>query len=353
MNYKQPVEDIQAQIKANLEQTFRVELEQASNQEIYKAVVMIVRAMMAKGRAENKKLAAETNSKQVYYLCMEFLMGRSLRNNLFNLGIEHDFRKALDGMGIDLDQIYEEEPDAGLGNGGLGRLAACFLDGLATDGYQATGYSLLYEYGIFRQKLVDGWQTELPDFWLPGGRIWLQSATDKKIEVHFGGQVEDRWEDGYHIVDHKNYKRIIALPYDMYVSGMDGKTISLLRLWDSKSPEFDMKAFNSGDYLHALEQNAMAESITKVLYPEDNHMEGKSLRLTQQYFLVSATVQDIVRRHLQVYSSLDNLPDVVAIHLNDTHPVLAVPELMRIMMDECGYGWEKAWDISAWRKPWR
>ena len=345
MNYKQPVEDIQAQIKANLEQTFRVELEQASNQEIYKAVVMIVRAMMAKGRAENKKLAAETNSKQVYYLCMEFLMGRSLRNNLFNLGIEHDFRKALDGMGIDLDQIYEEEPDAGLGNGGLGRLAACFLDGLATDGYQATGYSLLYEYGIFRQKLVDGWQTELPDFWLPGGRIWLQSATDKKIEVHFGGQVEDRWEDGYHIVDHKNYKRIIALPYDMYVSGMDGKTISLLRLWDSKSPEFDMKAFNSGDYLHALEQNAMAESITKVLYPEDNHMEGKSLRLTQQYFLVSATVQDIVRRHLQVYSSLDNLPDVVAIHLNDTHPVLAVPELMRIMMDECGYGWEKAWDI--------
>ncbi|MDD5952284.1 MAG: glycogen/starch/alpha-glucan phosphorylase [Oscillospiraceae bacterium] len=345
MNYKQPIKDIQDQIKANLEQTFGIDLEHASNQEIYKAVAMIVRSMMAKGRAENKKLVDETHSKQVYYLCMEFLMGRSLRNNLFNLGIEHDFRKALDGLGINLDDIYEEEPDAGLGNGGLGRLAACFLDGLATDGYPATGYSLLYEYGIFRQKLVDGWQTELPDFWLPGGRIWLQSATDKKIEVHFGGQIEDRWENGYHIVNHKNYKRITALPYDMYVSGMDGKTISLLRLWDSKSPEFDMKAFNSGDYLHALEQNAMAESITKVLYPEDNHMEGKSLRLTQQYFLVSATIQDIIRRHLRVYDSLDNLPDVVAIHLNDTHPVLAIPELMRIMLDECGYGWDEAWDI--------
>lgn len=345
MNYKQPVKTIQEQIKNHLEQTFGTDLDHATHQEIYKAVVMIVRAMMAKGRAENKKLCEESGSKQIYYLCMEFLMGRSLRNNLFNLGIEHDFRKALEGLGLNLDDIYEEEPDAGLGNGGLGRLAACFLDGLATGGYEATGYSLLYEYGIFRQKLVDGWQTELPDFWLPGGRIWLQSATDKKIEVHFGGTVEERWDNGYHIVNHKNYKRITALPYDMYVSGMDGKCISLLRLWDSKSPEFDMKAFNSGNYLHALEQNAMAESITKVLYPEDNHMEGKSLRLTQQYFLVSATIQDIVRRHLRSNRSLDNLPDMVAIHLNDTHPVLAVPELMRIMLDECGYDWDSAWDI--------
>lgn len=345
MNYKQPVAEIQAQIKATLENAFGIDLDNATNQEIYKAVVTIVRNMMAKGRAENKKLTEETHSKQVYYLCMEFLMGRSLRNNLFNLGIEHDFREALAGLGLNIDDIYEEEPDAGLGNGGLGRLAACFLDGLATDGYQATGYSLLYEYGIFRQKLVDGWQTELPDFWLPGGRIWLQPATDKQIEVHFGGDVTNRWENSYHIVEHKNYKRITAVPYDMHVAGMDGKTIALLRLWESKSPEFDMKAFNSGDYLHALEQNAMAETITKVLYPEDNHMEGKNLRLMQQYFLVSSTIQDIVRRHLRTYSSLDNLPEVVAIHLNDTHPVLAVPELMRIMLDECGYGWDEAWDI--------
>ena len=345
MNYKQPIKTIQEEIRATLEHSFQIDFDHASRQEIYKAVVTIVRNMLAQTRAENKKRTEETNSKQVYYLCMEFLMGRSLKNNLFNLGIEEDYRKALAGMGIDLDDLYEEEPDAGLGNGGLGRLAACFLDGLATDGYQASGYSLLYEYGIFRQKLVDGWQTELPDFWLPGGKVWLQSATDKQIEVHFGGEIDEHWENGVHYITHKNYKRISAVPYDMFVSGMDGKMISLLRLWESKSPEFDMKAFNSGNYLNALEQNSLAESITKVLYPEDNHMQGKELRLTQQYFLVSATVQDIVRRHLRVYDSLDNLPDVVAIHLNDTHPVLAIPELMRIMLDECGYGWDDAWDI--------
>ena len=345
MNYKQPIKDIQEQIIARLDESYEESLKEASNQDIYQAVASIVRDLMVKGRAENKKRADETKTKQVYYLCMEFLMGRSLKNNLYNLGIEHDFRKALDGLGIDLDEIYEEEPDAGLGNGGLGRLAACFLDGLATDGYQSTGYSLLYEYGIFRQKLVDGWQTELPDFWLPGGRVWLHTPADKKIEVHFGGYVEEHWENNRHAVYHKNYKTIKAIPHDMYSAGVDGEHVSMLRLWESASGEFDMKAFNSGDYLHALEQNALAASITKVLYPEDNHMEGKSLRLTQQYFLVSATIQDIVRRHLHVYPSLDNLPELVAIHLNDTHPVLAVPELMRIMMDECGYGWDAAWDV--------
>ncbi len=344
---KLTVKEIQTQIQDILEETLEIDLEHASNQEIYKAVVTSVVHILASKRAENKKIVDEQHGKQVYYLCMEFLMGRSLKNNLFNLGMEEDYRKALKNLGVDLEDIYEEEPDAGLGNGGLGRLAACFLDGLATDGYQASGYSLLYEYGIFRQKLVDGWQTELPDFWLPGGKVWLQSATDKKIEVRFGGEIEERWENGYHIVNHKNYKKISAMPYDMFVSGMDGEMISLLRLWDATSADFDMKAFNSGDYLHALEQKSLAESITKVLYPEDNHMQGKSLRLTQQYFLVSATIQDIIRRHLRVYRDLDNLPEVAAIHLNDTHPVLAIPELMRIMMDELGYSWDQAWDITS------
>ena len=237
------------------------------------------------------------------------------------------------------------EPDAGLGNGGLGRLAACFLDALATEGYPAIGYSLCYEYGIFRQKLVDGWQTELPDFWLPGGKAWLQAARDRTVEVHFEGTIEESWNNGFHIVNHKGYKKVKAVPYDMYVSGMDGAGVSLLRIWKAEAADFDMKMFNSGDYMRAMEQDAMAEAITKVLYPEDNHMEGKSLRLTQQYFLVSATLQDIIRRHLTRNSTLDNFPDCAAIHLNDTHPVLAIPEMMRIMLDECGYGWDSAWDI--------
>lgn len=238
-----------------------------------------------------------------------------------------------------------KEPDAGLGNGGLGRLAACFLDGLATQDYPAMGYSLRYEFGIFRQKLVDGWQTELPDRWLPGGQVWLQSHPEKSVKVLFDGRIEENWADGYHSVNHIDATAIEAVPYDMMVAGYGGKGVSRLRLWAAKSNDFDMKLFNGGEYIRAMEQNAMAEVITKVLYPEDNHAEGKSLRLNQQYFLVSATIQDIVRRHLRIYGTLDNFPELVAIHLNDTHPVLAIPELMRILLDECGYSWDSAWDI--------
>ena len=345
MKDKQPVKKIQEEIVEKLTQKFGVELQNATDEQYYKAVALIVREMMGRRRRECSEQAERTGTKMVYYLCMEFLLGRSLKNNLFNLGIEEDFREALDSMGVRLDALYELEPDAGLGNGGLGRLAACFLDGLATQGYPAMGYSLRYEYGIFRQKLVDGWQTELPDFWLPGGQIWLQAVPEKSVEVHFDGHIEEYWNNGYHIVNHKDYTKVTAVPYDIYVSGMDGRGVSCLRVWAATSAEFDMKLFNGGDYMRAMEQNAMAEVITKVLYPEDNHLEGKSLRLTQQYFLVSATIQDIVRRHLFRYSTLDNLPERAAIHLNDTHPVLAVPELMRVMLDECGYGWDAAWDI--------
>lgn len=253
--------------------------------------------------------------------------------------------KALQGLNIKIENIYEQEPDAGLGNGGLGRLAACFLDGLATQDYPAMGYSLRYEFGIFRQKLVDGWQTELPDRWLPGGQVWLQSHPEKSVKVLFDGRIEENWADGYHSVNHVDATAIEAVPYDMMVAGYGGKGVSRLRLWAAKSNDFDMKLFNGGEYIRAMEQNAMAEVITKVLYPEDNHAEGKSLRLNQQYFLVSATIQDIVRRHLRIYGTLDNFPELVAIHLNDTHPVLAIPELMRILLDECGYSWDSAWDI--------
>ena len=345
MNYKQPVKKIQMEIEEKLTHNFGISLENATDEQYYKAVALIVREMLTKGRKEFKDRAEQTNTKTIYYLCMEFLLGRSLKNNLWNLGLEEDFREALDGMGIKLDALYEQEPDAGLGNGGLGRLAACFMDGLASQGYPAMGYSLRYEYGIFRQKLVDGWQTELPDFWLPGGEIWLQPAPEKAVEVHFDGHIEESWYNQYHVVNHKDYTKVIATPYDMYISGKDGKGVSCLRIWKATSADFDMKLFNSGDYMRAIEQNAMAEVITKVLYPEDNHLEGKSLRLMQQYFLVSATVQDIIRRHLFKHSTLDNLPDLAAIHLNDTHPVLAVAEMMRVMLDECGYGWDDAWSI--------
>lgn len=347
MNYKQPVDQIKETIVSKLECVFGVSLENASDEQCYKAVALTVRDLMSQGRSEYMTRAEQTQTKQVYYLCMEFLLGRSLKNNLFNLGVEEDFRKALGDMGLKLDALYEQEPDAGLGNGGLGRLAACFLDALASQGYPATGYSLRYEYGIFRQKLVDGWQTELPDFWLPGGKIWMQAVPEKSVEVHFNGHIEEYWNNQYHVVNHKDYTKVIAVPYDLYVAGMDGKGISRLRIWAASSEEFDMKLFNSGNYMRAMEQNAMAEAITKVLYPDDNHIEGKSLRLSQQYFLVSATIQDIIRRHLFKNRTLDNLPELAAIHLNDTHPVLAIPEMMRVMLDECGYTWEKAWDITT------
>ena len=272
-------------------------------------------------------------------------MGRSLKNNLYNLNLTEVFDSVLADYGVKLESLYDCEPDAGLGNGGLGRLAACYLDGLATQGYPARGYSILYEAGIFKQKLVDGWQTELPDFWLPGGEVWLVPHEESAIEVRFEGDVMDSWDNQFHHVELVNYKPVQAVPYDMYVSGKDGKGISVLRLWQAKAPALDMSLFNQGDYMRAMEQNAMAEVISKVLYPADNHPEGKSLRLRQQYFLVSASIQDIVHRHLRVFGTMDNFAEKVAVHLNDTHPTLAVPELMRILLDECGYGWDDAWNI--------
>lgn len=332
-------------IIAKLSHNFGVSPIDATNEHYYKAVALVLNDIMRRQYKTFTESAEKQQSKTVYYLCMEFLMGRSLKNNLYNLGLEETISKALQSLDIKLETIYEQEPDAGLGNGGLGRLAACFLDGLATQNYSAMGYSLRYEFGIFRQKLVDGWQTELPDFWLPGGAVWLQPHPEKSIPVYFDGHINETWKDGHHTIEIENPTKVIATPFDMLVPGDGGKGISRLRLWAATSDNFDMKLFNSGDYIRAMEQKALAESITRVLYPEDNHSEGKSLRLSQQYFLVSATIQDIIQRHLRTYNSLDNLPDVVAIHLNDTHPVLAIPELMRILLDECGYGWDKSWDI--------
>ena len=347
MDYSLTKKAAEEQITAKLSHFFGVTPEEANYEQFYKAIAMITRDMLRRGRHEFEQRCEESGSKRVYYLCMEFLMGRSLKNTLYNLNLIPVMEEALKDFGIKLDKLYECEPDAGLGNGGLGRLAACYLDALATDGYLGMGYSILYEYGIFKQKLVDGWQTEMPDFWLPGGEVWLVAREEKSVDVSFEGEVIDHWEEGYHSVDIKNAKKVHAVPYDMMVAGKDGKGVSVLRLWSAKSSEIDMNSFNQGDYLRAMEQNAMAEVISKVLYPADNHPEGKSLRLRQQYFLVSASVQDIVNRHLRKYGSLDNICDKMAIHINDTHPTLAIPELMRLLLDECGYSWDDAWDVAT------
>lgn len=328
-----------------LELQFNVEPSQASDKQIYQALSAIIVEELKKKRQKFINKVHSDGKKQVYYLSMEFLMGRSLKTSLYNLEIVKDVEKMLKEYDIRLDDIYEYEPDAGLGNGGLGRLAACYLDALATQAFPAMGYSICYEYGIFKQKLEDGWQTELPDNWLPGGSVWLDARPEMAIDIHFEGELHEYWDNQYHHLSHVNYSTVHAIPYDMYVSGHDSEGVSVLRLWAAKAPNFDMSMFNQGDYEKALGQNAAANAISKVLYPNDNHLEGKSLRLRQQYFLCAASIGDIVNNHMSVYGTLDNLHEKVAIHINDTHPALAIPELMRVLLDDCGYTWDKAWHI--------
>ncbi len=336
---------LSAIIERKLSHNFGVTPEHASDEIFYKAVALTLLEIMGERRAAFKKSVDEQEAKTVYYLSMEFLMGRSLKNNLYNLELEKPMEKALAKFKVKLDNLYDFEPDAGLGNGGLGRLAACFLDALSSGSYSAMGYCIRYELGIFRQKIVEGWQTEMPDFWLPGGGVWLEPRPASAVDVNFDGRINEWWDGSYHHIEHTDYKTVRAMPYDLMVSGKDGKTVNVLRLWSAECQDFDMSAFNQGDYVRALEQRAMTEAISKILYPEDNHIEGKSLRLRQQYFLVSASIQDILNRHLRKYNTLDNLPEKVAIHINDTHPTLSIPELMRFLLDECGYSWEKAWEI--------
>ena len=332
-------------LQDKLTSEYGVELNVASNQQIYRSLALICRQMMSENHKKFQSKAIGTGTKQVYYLCMEFLMGRSLKMSLFNLGLDEVAKKALADADINLDSIFEEEPDAGLGNGGLGRLAACYLDGMATTDICGTGYSILYEYGIFKQKIVDGWQQERADNWLPGGQVWLKSHPDQAVEIRFDGEIHENWDNGFHYIQHTNYNSVMAIPSDMYVQGYDGKGVAKLRLWQAKAPDFDMSSFSLGNYNTAMSKNASAELISKVLYPNDNHVEGKILRLRQQYFLSAASIGDIVNQHMSVYGTLDNLHEKVAIHINDTHPTLAIPELMRVLLDDCGYSWDKAWHI--------
>ena len=332
-------------LKDKLMSECNVTLDMASADQIYRCLAMITRQIMSDRQKQYQSKVLGEGKKQVYYLCMEFLMGRSLRTSLFNLGLNEVAESVLADADVKIDTIYEQEPDAGLGNGGLGRLAACYLDGMATDGIPGTGYSILYEYGIFKQKIVDGWQQETADNWLPGGQVWIKSHPDQAQEIRFDGQAIETWEGGFHHVKYENYNSVIAVPNDMYVAGYGSNGVSKLRLWQAKAPSFDMSSFNAGNYNTAISQSASAELISKILYPNDNHTEGKILRLRQQYFFSAASIADILQNHLNQYGTLDNLPDKVAIQLNDTHPTVAIPEMMRILLDECSYEWDAAFDI--------
>ncbi len=337
--------EIQEEIEAKLSRYFGCTPQEASVDQVYKAVAMTVKDILSRKRGELKQTVNEKGAKRVYYLCMEFLLGRALKTNLCNLGLLELYSDALKALGYEMEAILECESDAGLGNGGLGRLAACFMDSLASQDYPATGFSLCYEYGFFKQMIVDGMQVELPDIWLPGGEVWLTPRTDRIYPVRMGGRVREEWKDGHCRILYEDCDVIEAVPYDMMISGADSRGVSQLRLWKARDiHHFNMGLFTQGQYTKAVEESTNAEIISKVLYPSDHHMEGKLLRLSQQYFLVSASCQSIIRDHMAVYGTLDNLTEKVAIHINDTHPALCIPELMRILIDDYFFPWDRAWD---------
>jgi len=341
-------ESMKRAIGEKLRLNFGCTEEEATEANMMKACAMVLRDRMSTQYVESRSAVRKKQLRRVHYMSMEFLMGRSLMKNAYNLGVLEPMKEAIADMGFKPARIFDMEPDAGLGNGGLGRLAACYLDSLTTLEIPARGYSICYELGLFRQKIVDGQQIELPDNWRDQSDAWLIPKPDEVEEVHFGGTLREFWDgDHLHIVN-ENYTRVLAIPCDMTIAGYDTKHTNSLRLWDAKSPKpIDMSLFSKGEYLRAGEEQAMAEVIAKVLYPEDNHYEGKSLRLRQQYFFVSATVQSIVRKHIQNYKTVTNFHEKNIIQINDTHPALVIPELMRILMDDAGLSWDESWNITS------
>ena len=337
-------DEVRSAIEDKLCAHFGITSADATDDQVFQAAAMVIREIMS------RTLAAEetrTPEKEVHYLSMEFLMGRSLMKNAFNLGLGDALTGALEDLGRCSADIFEAEPDAGLGNGGLGRLAACYMDSMATLGIPATGYSICYELGMFRQKIVDGRQTETADDWRTAAESWLVPRYDEAVEVRFGGQVAPHWDScGRYTAEYTGYTAVTAVPRDMLIAGFGGKTVNTLRLWDAHSTDvLDMYLFAEGEYVKSMENRTMAEVITKVLYPADEHMEGKTLRLKQQYFFVSATAQIIVRDHIRRFGDVKSFARHHVIQINDTHPTLVIPELMRLFMDEHGLGWDEAWDI--------
>jgi len=327
---------------------YRRTVEDASQQQIYSAVAFAVKDYIVDRWAASQKEFEKKDAKTVYYLSMEFLMGRALGNTVINLKADKEIRKALEELGLDLDVIEDQEPDAALGNGGLGRLAACFLDSLATLGYPAYGCGIRYKYGMFKQEIRDGYQVELPDDWLAEGNPFEIKRPEYACEVKFGGYVRySRDEQGHEHFTQEGAQSVRAIPYDLPIVGYGNNVVNTLRIWDAEAIDnFNLESFDRGDYHKAVEQQNLARLICEVLYPNDNHYAGKELRLKQQYFFVSASVQRAVAKYMSTHDDIRNLPEKVVFQLNDTHPTVTIPELMRILMDEYYLSWDEAWSIT-------
>ena len=341
-----------AQIKQAIIEKLRSDygrtLENASDEEMFQAVSLTVRDMILERFVKAEQLLEEKPQKRLYYLSAEYLMGRALVNNMISLDMLDEYKAVMAEVGYPFDKLEQEEFEAGLGNGGLGRLAACFLDSLSTLNLPVTGHGIRYEYGIFRQRIVGGEQVEEPDDWTQKGDIWEIERSEEQVEIHFEGTIEENWTDNGLAIVHKNYQTVVAVPHDMMILGYISQMPATLRLWRAECPAgFDLHSFNKGDYMCMIRQRELAESISKVLYPEDDHIAGRMLRLKQYYFLASAAMQCMVRDHKIRCGDVRTLPENAVIQINDTHPALAIPELMRILMDIEGLGWDEAYDIVS------
>ncbi len=341
-------ESFKKEVINNVKNLFRKTIDEATPQQVFQAVSYAVRDDIIDRWIATHKEYEERNAKTVYYLSMEFLMGRALGNNLINLTSYEQIKEALDEMGFDLNFIEDQEPDAALGNGGLGRLAACFLDSLATLGYPAYGCGIRYRYGMFKQAIEDGYQIEKPDNWLKDGNPFEVRRPEYAVEVKFGGYVRTECRDGKNYFVHEDYQSIRAVPYDLPVIGYGNNVVNTLRIWDAEAiQEFNLNSFDKGDYQKAVEQQNLARNLVEVLYPNDNHYSGKELRLKQQYFFVSASIQRAILKFKETNADIRDLPNKVTFQLNDTHPTVTVAELMRILVDEECLEWDEAWDITC------
>ena len=336
-------------VKENVKNLYRKTLEEASQQEIFQAVSYTVKDVIIDDWLATQKAFDKQDPKMVYYISMEFLMGRALGNNMINLKMYKEVKEALGEIGLNLDEIEDQEPDPALGNGGLGRLAACFMESLATLGYAAYGCGIRYRYGMFKQKIKDGFQVEVPDNWLKNGYPFELRRPEYSYEVKFGGYVRaEVTEEGKTRFVQENYQSVLAVPYDMPIVGYGNHVVDTLMIWDAEPMEcFELDSFDKGDYHKAVEQENLARNLVEVLYPNDNHIAGKELRLKQQYFFVSASVQRALARYKKHHDDIHKLPEKVTFQLNDTHPTVAVAELMRILLDEEGLSWDEAWEITT------
>ena len=340
-------EKFKKELESNVRMLFRRKLEEATPQQIYQAVAYSVKDDIIDNWIETHKAYEKQDKKMVYYMSMEFLMGRALGNNMINLLCYDDVRETLEELGLDLNLIEDQEPDAALGNGGLGRLAACFLDSLATLGYPAYGCGIRYRYGMFKQKIENGYQVEVPDNWLKYGNPFEIKRDEYAVEVKFGGYVDVEMHNGRQKFVQKGYQSVRAVPYDMPIVGYGNHIVNTLRIWDAEAiNNFNLDSFDKGEYEKAVEQENLARTICEVLYPNDNHMAGKELRLKQQYFFISASVQRAVAKYKQTHDDIRKFHEKVTFQLNDTHPTVAVAELMRILVDEEGLEWDEAWEVT-------